>query len=69
MLFNLSLLQKLDVSMSHTNAVINDGFYGMTHQGNVRKNAPVACTTQDDDNIIQRILPIIPKVDKYYLIL
>ncbi|CAH0563741.1 unnamed protein product [Brassicogethes aeneus] len=52
-------VEKLDVSMSHSNAIINDGFYSIFHQGNIRK--PKHITNYKDDDILQRIMPVIPK--------
>ncbi|KAJ8927260.1 hypothetical protein NQ314_020311 [Rhamnusium bicolor] len=58
-------MAKLDIKMSHTSAVINGGFYNLA-QGT--KNQEIAQVGQTytyyrEDDIFQRILPIIPKVD------
>lgn len=53
--------------MSHTGAVINAGFYNLVQKTKDVDNNQIKCSnsSSDNNNIFQRIMPIIPKVNDY----
>ncbi|KAJ8953880.1 hypothetical protein NQ318_019120 [Aromia moschata] len=56
-------VEKLDIRMSHTSAVINGGFYNLAHDTKNKEIVHVGrtYTYYREDDIFQRIWPIIPK--------
>lgn len=50
--------------MSQTNATINEGFYHLAQESNVKVTSQKSLfQNEDDSSLVQRILPIIPKVN------
>ncbi|CAH2014141.1 unnamed protein product [Acanthoscelides obtectus] len=54
-------VEKLDVKMSCTSVIINTGFYNLAHQGSKKTEVTTPCSYYKDEDIFQRILPVIPK--------
>lgn len=48
--------------MSQTNATINEGFYHLAQETNVKVTSQKSVFQEADDSLMQRILPVIPKV-------
>ncbi|CAG9812625.1 unnamed protein product [Phaedon cochleariae] len=58
-------IEKLDITMSHTSAVINGGFYNLAQRSkNIETNyeSRSIIIDKEDDDILLRIEPIIPKI-------
>lgn len=54
--------------MSQANAVINDGFYNLGHSNRRTDHGSSNNSVDDGGDILQRILPLIPKVYYYSFI-
>jgi hypothetical protein len=53
-------VEKLDFKMSQTSSIINDSFYNMAHSNKI--NQKINQVDHGEDDFLQRILPLIPKV-------
>ncbi|KAF5270674.1 hypothetical protein FQA39_LY01412 [Lamprigera yunnana] len=53
-------VEKLHISTSQTAATINDSFYSLAQESRSNTNATIS-TKYDEDNVYDRLLPIIPK--------
>ncbi|KAJ8969074.1 hypothetical protein NQ317_001149 [Molorchus minor] len=56
-------VEKLDVRMSHSSAVINGGFYNLAHDTRTKETSGIGKSYiySSEDDILQRIWPIVPK--------